>query len=218
MKVAFLIRVLAVCAVGAGAFAYGSWIWRVRGEAGTRLRKAETLDAQSRALRADLAAAVESARGLRQALTEASNRIDEVEARLEEEKSTHDPLRRQIETMLSEQIALQEALKQKEAALKDNGKGLASARQAADELLARKTALEARVAQVEAELKSAHERNAALQSRATEAQALADRLKARLDEVLQRLEASERAAAETNQVRRGEAGSASDAGEAEIKK
>ena len=190
MRIARSLGVLAVVAVALG---YGAWAWRVHDETMVRLRRAQALEERDGALRASVADSERQASDLRRALQESSNRVVEVETLLDEEKSTHDPLRRQIETMVAEQIALRETLKQKEALIKKHEGALADARQVGQDMQTGRASLEQRVARDEADLKAAGEREEALRSQLTEARHQVAAAQAELDQLRRRLEAGERA-------------------------
>lgn len=194
-------RILGGVAVMAAALGYGAWNWRMHDEAAVRLHRAQALEEHDGALRASVAESERESANLRRALQESSNRVAEVEALLDEEKSTHDPLRRQIETMVAEQIALRETLKQREALIKKHEGALADARQAGQDMQTGRASLEQRVARIEADLKAAGEREAALRSQLTESCNRAAAALTELNETRQRLEASERALEATNRLR-----------------
>ncbi len=100
----------------AGAVLFGSWNWRIYSEADTRLVRAGMVEAGNRSLRATGEQSALQIRRLTESLQSASNRMAEVERMLEAEKRTHDPLRRQIEKLLAEQIVLMDSLKVRAAA------------------------------------------------------------------------------------------------------
>jgi len=95
---------------------FGSWSWRLRNEADTRLKQSRMLESRDHALRTEVEAGTRKIQELMEALRVASNRVDELERLLDAEKTTHEPLRRQIEKMMAEQINTKARLKVKAAA------------------------------------------------------------------------------------------------------
>ena len=106
--------ILGGAALTAGAVVFGSWNWAVHNEAELHLGRAMKLESRDRALRAQVEEGTQRVRELKDSFRTASNRIVEAERLLDEERKTHDPLRSQIEKMLTEQIALKEGLNQRD--------------------------------------------------------------------------------------------------------
>ena len=94
----------------AGAVIFGSWNWRLYSKAELRLGQARTLEAHEQSLRAEVDAGALLLREMMDSLRSASNRMAEVERQLDVEKKTHDPIRAQIEKMLTEQIGMKDKL------------------------------------------------------------------------------------------------------------
>jgi DNA repair ATPase RecN len=107
--------ILGGAALTAGLILYGSWSWKLHNEADVRLEQCRMLESRDQALRAEVEAGTRTIRELMESLRVASNRVDEVERRLDAEKKTHEPLRRQIEKMMAEQINTKARLKAKAA-------------------------------------------------------------------------------------------------------
>ncbi len=108
--------ILGGAVLAAGVVVFGSWNWRLFSESDTRLIQAGMVAADNRVMRKEVEASTRKIQGLTESLRSASNRLVEVERMLEAEKKTRDPLRRQIEKLLAEQIVLRESLRQKTAA------------------------------------------------------------------------------------------------------
>ena len=106
--------IVIAAALSAGSVMFGFWNWTVRREAEVCLDQALRLESRNRALRAEVETGSLRIRELEEAFGIASNRLVEVERRLEEERTTHDPLRLQIEQMLTEQIRLRDSLSQRD--------------------------------------------------------------------------------------------------------
>ena len=114
-------RVSSVWILGGAALAavlilFGSWSWRLLNEADARLKQGRMLESRDQALRAEVEAGTRTIRELTESLRVATNRVDEVERQLDAERKTHEPLRRQIEKMMAEQINNKARLKAKAAA------------------------------------------------------------------------------------------------------
>ncbi len=197
--------------MAAAALAFGAWNWHVRDEAARRVRRAEELETREQALCAGIAESGRLAGQLTQALQEASNRIDQLEGLLEEEKSTHDPLRHQIEAMLSEQIGLREVLKQKDALLKKHDEAVVDARRADQETQTKQAALAEKIVRLETDLKAAADRESAARTQLVDVQRQAAATQAALDETRKRLESSEQKNLETGQTHKDAASSVPDA-------
>jgi len=110
---------------------------------------------------------------LREALAAMSNRAARAEASLAEERETHDPLRRQIESLLAESRTREAALRDKERELEE----AASRTAAVDE---RTQKLSGRIAEAEARLAEAASRAAELSDALDKATRNADGLAAQL--------------------------------------
>jgi chromosome segregation ATPase len=160
---------------------FGSWNWRLHSEAGMRLSKARALEAHEQALRAAVEAGARRIRELTGSLQVSSNRIAEVAGLLEAETDTHDPLRRQIETMLAEQIRIKDSLARREKAMGDLDSVLGATRKTNEELRAQGEGQRNRIATLEADLKGAGERESALRTQLGDARDNAAGLKTKLD-------------------------------------
>ncbi|MEI8121152.1 MAG: hypothetical protein WCI20_03810 [bacterium] len=108
--------ILAGAALTTVLILYGSWSWKLHNEADVRLEQCRMLESRDQALRAEVEAGTRKIQELMESLRVASNRVDEVERLLDAEKKTHEPLRRQIEKMMAEQINTKARLKAKAAA------------------------------------------------------------------------------------------------------
>lgn len=183
-----------VCAGGLAAWALmvGAWSWGIRGEAETRLGRAMALEARGRTLRAETEAACLRAGELTATLQDLSNRVAEVTAQLEEEKKTHDPLRRQIEQMLAEQVRSRDKARQRDNSFAEMETTLAALRKTNEVFRAQSGELRKRMDVLEAQAKEASERETALQARLEEARGEAARNKAQWEETARKLEETTR--------------------------
>jgi chromosome segregation ATPase len=182
---------------------YGAWTWRLRNEAEMRVRHAEAVEARGLGLQGHAADMERQARAAQDKVKASSNRMAELERQLEAEKTTHEPLRRQIEKMLAEQIALKDSLALDEKVIKELRESLAEGGQKNSDLKAQNQTQQDRIVKLDADLKAANEREATARAQISEHRAGADEARAKLADVqsklndaLQRLEASERTVAD----------------------
>ena len=192
--------ILAGAGLAAGLVVYGSWNWRMRNEAQIRLRAAEVLESRDRQVLAATAEANRRIGELDEVLQAASNRTAEINGQLDEEKNTHEPLRRQIEKMMAEEIGVKDSLAQKDKTIEELRAQLADAGQKDADLSSQNRTHRERNQQLESELESAKKREAdtraQLAERLTKATALGSKLddvQKKLEDALRRLETSERA-------------------------
>jgi len=108
------VRVLAGTALLAGVVLFGFWNWSLHRDAEARLMLAGRLEAHDQFLRDEIKAGAVQLRALKESLRVATNRVGEVERQLEAEKKTHEPLRRQIEKMLAEQMGVKGRLNERD--------------------------------------------------------------------------------------------------------
>jgi len=197
MKVSHVfVRILGGAALTAGVIVFGSWHWRLHDESEMRLKRATMLEAHDQSLRTEITAGALQIRDLMETLRIASNRMDEVERRLEAEKKTNNPLRRQIEQMQAEQIGLKDNLGKRDKSAAGLNTSLNETRKANQELRAESDGQRDQIAKLEKELKSLGERENAAQLQLGEARKSATDLQTKLDEIRRRLAESEHLAGE----------------------
>jgi chromosome segregation ATPase len=191
---------------------YGAWTWRLRNEAEMRLHRAEAVEARGLGLQDHAAAMERQAAATRESLRTLSNRIAEVEGQLEAEKTTHEPLRRQIEKMLAEQVTLKDRVELGDKTVKELREALADGGQKNSDLKSQNQAQQDRIAKLEADVKSATDRETAVRAQMAEHRAGAEDARAKLNDVqnkltdaLRRLEAGERVVAELKKAQADQA-------------
>lgn len=193
MKVSrVFVRILGAAALTAGVIVFGSWHWRLQGASEMRLKRATMLEAHDQSLRAELAAGAVQIRDLMEMLRVTSNRLAEVEGRLEAEKKTNDPLRRQIEKMQAEQIDIRDNLGKRDKSVSGLNTSLNETLKANKELRAESDGQRGQIEKLEKELKAMGERENATQLQFGEARKSASDLQTKLDETRRRLAESER--------------------------
>ncbi len=159
------------------------------------------LEARDQSLQAEVAAGILQRKALLESLAGASNRIDEVARQLDVEKKTNDPIRRQIEDMLVEQISLKDKLGKREKAAAGLDATLSGVRKEYQDLRVQFDGQRDHLAQLEKELKEKSEREAAAQSQLGEAHSNLADMKTKLDEAQRRLADSERLASELKKAK-----------------
>ncbi len=112
--------ILGSAALVATAIGYGARVWTMQCEAEMRLNRAQVLESRHQSLRAEIETGTQKIQGLQEALGGASNRIDEMGRLLDAEKKTNDPIRRQIEDMLVDQISLRTKLSEAQRRLSES--------------------------------------------------------------------------------------------------
>ncbi len=187
----------------AAAILFGLWNWRVNSEAESRLRQASMLEVHDQSLRAAVTAGTLQIRELMAALQVASNRIAEVERGLDLEQKTHEPLRRQVEGMLVEQISLKDNLGKRDKTVGGLSAALSVARKTNEVLGVQFVVQRDQIVKLEMELKGASEREAVVQSQLDELRNKGVELKAKLEETRQRLMESERLCGELQKQKEG---------------
>ena len=120
------LRLLLAVALVALAVVGVSYVWRLRGEAGLSAAGTAALEQQRAELVTQLQRTAQRALSLEQAVRAATNRLAQAVARYEEEKKTHDPLRRQVEKMLEAETTYKTQLAQRDADLHQQQSGTAA--------------------------------------------------------------------------------------------
>jgi len=189
-------KILGGAVLMAGAVMLGSWSWGLHSEAELRLGQARLLEAHDQSLRAEIKAGALQVKDLKDALQSASNQMAEVARQLEAEKKTHDPIRAQIEKMLTEQISMRDNLTRREKALAGVDAALNAERKTNEALRVESDGQHDRIAKLEGELKAVNERAAAVSAQLSEAQTSAASVKTKLEETQRRLVESEHLAGE----------------------
>ena len=189
-------KILGGAVLMAGAVMLGSRSWELHNEAELRLREAKLLEAHDQFLRAEIKAGAFQIGELKDALQSASNQVAEVGRQLEVENKTHDPIRAQIEKMLTEQISMRETLTRREKTLAGVDAALNAARKTNEALRVESGGQRDQIAKLEGELKAVNERAAAMSSQLNEAQTSAAGLKTKLEQTQRCLAESEHLAGE----------------------
>ena len=196
-------KILGGAVLMAGAVMLGSWSWGLHSEAQLRLRQARLLEARDQSLRAEIKVGALQIRELGDALQSASNQMAEVDRQLEAEKKTHDPIRAQIEKMLTEQISMRDNLTRREKSFAGVDAALNAVRKTNEVLRAESDGQRNQIAKLEGELKAVNERAAAVSSQLSEAQTSAASLKAKLEDTQRRLVESEHLSGELQKQKQG---------------
>lgn len=172
-----------VCFAGlaAGALMVGSWSWGLRSEADLRLGSALALEARDRVLRLEIEAGTRRTRELSDSLQDLSNRMAEATCRLADEEKTHDPLRRQIEQMVAEQMRVKDKARQRDTAFAEMEASLAGLRKTNEVWRVQSEERRQRIETLESELKEAETRAAALRTQLESALNDAARMKTPLE-------------------------------------
>ena len=157
------LHVLLVAALVTAGVVACSWVWRQRSDAVVQAARSTFVAAHLRDARARGLVFARQVRELRQTLQDCSNRVAAVEAQYHEEESTHDPLRRQIETMLEEQVAQKTQLDRKDTLLRQVQESLAKLRQQRDQVELELTNHVQRSDRLELELTNCVQRSARLE-------------------------------------------------------
>lgn len=178
--------------VAAWALMVGAWSWSLRSEADGRLGRAMALEARGRALRVEAESSIRRSGELMDSLRDLSNRMAEVTVRLEEERKTQDPLRRQIEQMLAEQVRARDTVRQRDASLAGMESSLEALRRTNEVWCAKAVELGERVNRLELEAKESGAREAILRGQLEEARQDAAGRKAQAEETARRLEETTR--------------------------
>jgi len=201
MLVRKLAVILAAAVVVAGIVMFAR-MRELRSQLAAHAVQVERIENRVASLQAGTAALERAAREGRQAAQTWSNRLVQVQAQLAEERSTHEPLRQQIERMMQQEIVYKSQIEKKESAIRSNDEGVSNLKHDLESARSMATAHAERIAQLEAEAKSRTENLAASRRALDEAKQATAAAKTESKELRVRLTAVE---AQVAELKRGAA-------------